>query len=95
MNEMQKTFPLEVPDASVPVTLKLVLQVRVKLEVPLVVTMNVHRAPAFPPDALNVQAPVGVMVIAPSPDGIGIDIVPVVAGAAAVAETKGSEPSER
>lgn len=95
MNETQKTLPLVVPVASVPVTLKFVLQVSVKLEVPLVVMQNVQRAPGFPPEALKVHAAVGVMVITPSPDGIGTEIVPVVAGVAAVAETKGSEPSDR
>lgn len=95
MNDTQNVLAVVVPVASVAVTLKLVLQVSVKLDVPLVVTMNVQRAPAFPPEPLNVQAPVGVIVVTPSPLGIVTVIVPVVAEVAAVADTKGSEPSER
>lgn len=71
-----------VPVASVPVFLKFVPKVSVKLDTPLVVMANVSLRPVVPPDALNVQAPVGVIVTM----SVVIEtvIVPVVALVAAV-----------
>jgi hypothetical protein len=65
-NETENFLPDVVPVASVPAALKFVPNVSVKLDTPLVVMMKVQRPPAFPPVALNVQAPVGVIVITPS-----------------------------
>lgn len=59
----QKVLAVVVPVASVDVVLKFVPHVSVKLEVPNVVIMNVTLFPAIPPTALNVHAPLGVMVM--------------------------------
>lgn len=71
-----------VPVASVPIVLKFVPQVSVSDVVPDVVIINETKSPAVPPLALNVQAPVGVMVMAEVV--IETVIVPVVAGVAAI-----------
>lgn len=56
-------LPVVVPVANVPTDLKLVPKVSTNEEAPEVVMMNVTSCPATPPEALNVQAPVGVIVI--------------------------------
>ena len=76
-NVTEKYRAAVVPVASVPVFRKLVPHVKTRLVVPTVVIANVQRCPAAPPEALNVQAPVGVIVRTPSP--IATVIVPVVA----------------
>jgi len=70
--ETLKILPDVVPVESVPVVLKLVPQVNVNDDTPLVVITKVIRCPIDPPDALKVQAPVGVMVI------IGVTIFTVI-----------------
>lgn len=59
---MANTFPLVVPVAKVPVVLKLVENVRVKLLVPLVVMTSVACWPAVQFEALMVSAWAGVKV---------------------------------
>jgi len=80
----EKNLALTVPVASVPTFLKLVPQVKTNDVVPDVVIANVTICPVTPPLALNVQAPVGVIVITLLV--IGTVIVPLVAGVAADSE---------
>lgn len=82
MKFTEKTFAVVVPVASVPAALKLVPNVKTNELVPLVVTTNVVLLPAMPPEALNVQAPVGVMV--KTDVFIVTVIVPEAAGVAAL-----------
>lgn len=63
LNVTAKNLALVVPVAKVPVFLKFVPHVSVKELVPLVVIANVTNCPVTPPEALNVQAPVGVIVM--------------------------------
>ena len=77
-----KNLALVVPVAKVPVFLKFVPHVSVKLVTPLVVMANVVICPATPPEALKVQAPVGVIVS--TARSIVAVIAPVVAGKAPV-----------
>lgn len=80
MKFTQKTFAVVVPVESVAVVLKFVPHVSTKALVPLVVIINVIRAPAVPPVALNVQAPVGVILKTVCvAEVMGTVIVPVVA----------------
>src|SRR5688500_9726927 len=80
-NVTVKNRALTVPVASVPVFRKPVPHVSTNDVVPEVVIANVTRSPIFPPaPALNVQAPVGVIVFTAA--SIGTDCVPVVAGVA-------------
>ena len=74
----EKNRALVVPVAKVAVFLKFVPNVKTKLDTPEVVTANVTRFPAVPPLALNVQAPVGVIVLTPEVV-ISTVMVPVVA----------------
>lgn len=78
----EKNRALVVPVAKVAVFLKFVPNVKTKLDTPEVVTANVTRFPAVPPLALNVQAPVGVIVLTPEVV-ISTVMVPVVAEVAA------------
>lgn len=84
MNDTTNTFAVTVPVAKVPADLKLVPNVKTKLVVPEVVTMKCIRAPARPPEALKVQAAVGVIVTT-EPLVMVTVIAPVVAGAALAA----------
>src|SRR4051812_12714133 len=84
MNVTVKNRAVVTPVANVPVFLKFVPQVSVKLDAPEVVIEKTTICPATPPLALNVHEPVGVMVTI---DVVMLTvIVPVVADVAAAAD---------